>query len=79
VSRRRSFGEKEGLLAKYDGQEVIIAGFSEQLGIAGVLDAGPPGSDWVRVRRNNGVVESIFVGDIRQLRDGKGSVVGQWP
>ena len=78
VFGRQSFAEKKTLLAKYDGQVVIIVGFSEQLGIAGTLDASAPVSDWVRVRRDNGVVESIFVGDIRQLRDGAGNLVGQW-
>jgi hypothetical protein len=74
----RSFAQRQALLARYDGQEVIIFGFSMLKGVTGTLDAAPPVSDYVRLRRHDGGVESIFVGDIWQLRDGAGNFLGQW-
>lgn len=78
VFGRRSFAEKQSLLAKYHGQEVIVYGFSMLQGVAGVLDAPPPVSDYVRLRKTDGTVESIFLGDIWQLVSESGEVIGQW-
>lgn len=60
------------------GHVVIIFGFSMLKGVAGTLDAAPPVSDYVRLRKNDGSVESIFVGDIWQLLTGSGELIGKW-
>lgn len=78
MSERRRFTEKQAVLGKYDGQQVIILGFSMLKGVAGTLDAAPPVSDYVRLRTSDGAVQSIFVGDIWQLLDGAGNLVGKW-
>ena len=78
VRVRRSFVLKQAALGQCHGQEVTIFGIGWLEGVTGVLDAAPPVADYVRLRRNDGRAESIFVGDIWQLRDAAGNPIGQW-
>jgi hypothetical protein len=71
--------QKRALLSENDGRRVtILRGSRGLFAFTGVLEAPAPIHDHVELHTDGGGVEPIFVGDIQQVRDDAGDVIGQW-